>query len=188
MDLLQRNFTASAPNRSWLVDFTWVPTWSGMSFTAFVCDAFSRRIVGWRTASAMSTKLPLDALEVALRIRERAGQDVTGVVQHSDAGSRYTAIRYQARLAEAGAVASIGSVGGSYDKAQAESLIGLYETECTRPDGPWRSVGDLELATLSWVHCLNTTRLHSALGHRPPSEVDQECNRSITAEQHPLPA
>ena len=187
-DLVQRNFTAPAPNRLWLVDFTYVPTWSGMAFTAFVHDAFSRRIVGWRTAAAMPTELPLDALEMALWTRQRAGEDVSGVVQHSDAGSQFTAIRYQARLADAGAVASIGSVGDSYDNAAAESLIGLYKTECTRRDGPWRSVDDLELATLPWVHWFNTTRLHSALGHKPPVEVEQEYYRAITAEQQPLPA
>jgi putative transposase len=158
------------------------------AFTAFVQDAFSRRIVGWRTSSTMPTELPLDAVEMALWTRLRAGQDVTGVIQHSDAGSQYTAIRYQARLTDAGAVASIGSVGDSYDNAQAESLIGLYKTECTRPDGPWRSADDLELATLSWVHWFNTTRLHSALGHKPPIEAEQEYYRSITAEQQPLPA
>ncbi len=114
-DRVQRDFTAPAPNRLWLVDFTYVPTWSGMAFTALVHDAFSRRIVGWRTASSMPTELPLDALEMALWTRERAGEDVVGVIQHSDAGSQYTAIRYQDRLADAGAVASIGSVGDSYD-------------------------------------------------------------------------
>jgi len=114
-DLVQRDFTAPAPNRLWLVDFTYVPTWSGMAFTAFVSDAFSRRIVGWRTAASMPTELPLDALEMALWTREQAGEDVTGVIQHSDAGGQYTAIRYQSRLVDAGAVASIGSVGDSYD-------------------------------------------------------------------------
>jgi putative transposase len=187
-DLVRRDFTAPAPNRLWLVDFTYVPTWSGMAFTAFVSDAFSRRIVGWRTAASMPTELPLDALEMALWTRERAGEDVTGVIQHSDAGSQYTAIRYQSRLADAGAVASIGSVGDSYDNAQAESLIGLYKTECTRPDGPWRNVEDLELATLSWVHWFNTTRLHGALDHVPPIEYEQEHYRQITAAQQPLSA
>ena len=120
--------------------------------------------------------------------RERAGENVTGVIHHSDAGSKYTAIRYSNRLTDAGAVASIGSVGDSYDNAQAESLIGLYKTECTRRDGPWRSVEDLELATLSWVHWFNNVRLHSALGHGPPVEVEQEHYRQITAGQQPLPA
>ncbi len=157
-----------------------------MAFTALVHDAFSRPIVGWRTASATPTELPLDALEIALWTRQRAGEEVRGVIQHSDAGSQYTAIRYQDRLADAGAVASIGSVGDSYDNAQAESLIGLYKTECTRRDGPWRSVEDLELATLSWVHCFNTTRLHGALNHVPPIEYGQEHYRQITAAKQPL--
>ena len=172
-DLVHRDFTARAPNRLWLVDSTYVPTWSGTVFTAFVSDAFSRRIVGWRTASSMPTALPLDALEMALWTRQRAGQSVTGVVHHSDAGSQYTSIRYTNRLDDAGAVASIGTVGDSYDNAQAESLIGLYKTEMVRPDGPWRGVGDLELATLGWVHWFNTTRLHGALAHVPPIEYEQ---------------
>jgi putative transposase len=142
-DLLNRDFTASAPNRLWLVDFTYVPTWSGTRFTAFVSDAYSRRIVGWRTAAAMPTQLPLDALEMALWIRsgdqQHACRDVTGVIHHSDAGSQYTAIRYRTRLLDVGAVASIGSVGDSFDNAQVESLIGLYKTECVRHDGPLRA-------------------------------------------------
>lgn len=172
-DLVQRDFSASRPNALWLVDFTYVPTWAGMAFTAFVQDAYSRRIVGWRTAAAMPTELPLDALEMALWTGERAGEDVVGVIQHSDAGSQYTAIRYQARLAAAGAVASIGTVGDSYDNAQAETLIGLYKTECTKREGPWRGVDDLELATLSWVHWFNHSRLHSAIGYVPPVEYEQ---------------
>ncbi len=119
-DLVGRTFKASKPNELWVVDFTYVPTWSGMAFTAFVTDVCSRRIVGWRTASSMPTELPLDALEMAIWTRERAGQEVDGVVHHSDAGSQYTAIRYSNRLTDAGAVASIGSVGDSYDNALAE--------------------------------------------------------------------
>jgi putative transposase len=152
--------------------YTYVPTWSGMAFTAFVTDVCSRRIVGWRTASSMPTELPLDALEMALWTRERAGQEVDGVVHHSDAGSQYTAIRYSNRLTDAGAVASIGRVGDSYDNAMAESVIGLYKTECVRLDGPWRTVEDLELGTLSWVHWYNTIRLHSAIGYTPPAEFE----------------
>lgn len=135
-------------------------------------DVFSRRIVGWRTAASMPTELPLDALEMALWTRARAGQDTSGVVHHSDAGSQYTSIRYSERLLDAGALASIGSVGDSYDNAQAESLIGLYKTECTQYEGPWRGVDDLELATLSWVHWFNETRLHGALGDVPPIEYE----------------
>ncbi|UYM06274.1 IS3 family transposase [Solicola gregarius] len=114
-DHVQRRFRANRPNELWVVDFTYVPTWSGMAFTAFVTDVYSRRTVGWRTMSRMPTDLPLDALEMALWVRDRAGEDVTGVIQHSDAGSQYTALRYSDRLAEVGAVASIGTVGDSYD-------------------------------------------------------------------------
>ena len=171
-DLVGRDFTATRPNALWLVDFTYVPTWSGTAFTAFVTDAFSRRIVGWRTAASMPTELPLDALEMALWTRQRAGETVQGLVHHSDAGSQYTAIRYAERLTDAGAVASIGTVGDSYDNALAESVIGLYKTECVQPDGPWRGVDDLELGTLSWVHWFNNSRLHGAIGHVPPIEYE----------------
>ena len=185
-DLVKRDFSAERPNLLWLVDFTYVPSWSGMAFTAFVHDAFSRRIVGWRTAASMPTELPLDALEMALWTRSTAGQDVTGLVHHSDAGSQYTAIRYSDRLLDAGAVASIGTVGDSYDNAQAESLIGLYKAECTKHEGPWRGVDDLELATLSWVHWFNETRLHSSLGHVPPLEYEAEHYRHVAFLQQPL--
>jgi putative transposase len=174
---VNRDFSAQAPNRLWLVDFTYVPTWSGMAFTAFVSDAYSRRIVGWRVASSMPTSLPLDALEMALWTRERAGHAsegrLEGLIQHSDAGSQYTSLRYSQRLADAGAVASIGSVGDSYDNAQAESLIGLYKLECVRRDGPWRGVDDLELATLNWIHWFNHQRLHSksAISRQPSTRL-----------------
>lgn len=186
-DLVQRHFHAEAPNRLWVVDFTYVPTWSGMAFTAFVSDVCSRRIVGWRTASRMPTELPLDALEMALWTRARNGEDVTGVIQHSDAGAQYTAIRYAERLADAGAIASIGSVGDSYDNALAESVIGLYKNECVKPDGPFRTVDDLELATLSWVHWFNTARLHSSIGYATPVEFEAEYYRQINSQQQPLP-
>ena len=180
-DLVDRDFTAQRPNQLWIVDFTYVATWSGMAFTAFVTDVFSRRIVGWRTAASMPTELPLEALEMALWTRARAGQDVDRVVHHSDAGSQYTSIRYAARLADAGAVASIGTVGDSYDNAMAESVVGLYKTECTRHEGPWRGVDDLELATLNWVHWFNESRLHSALGHVPPIEFEAAYHADVTA-------
>ena len=112
---MKREFHAERPNELWVVDFTYVPTWSGMAFTAFVTDVFSRRIVGWRTMSKMPPDLPLDALEMALWVRDRAGEDVTGVIQHSDAGSQYAALGYTERLAQVGAIASIGTVGDSYD-------------------------------------------------------------------------
>jgi putative transposase len=174
------------PTQLWVFDFTYVPTWSATVFTAFVSDVYSRRIVGWRTAEAMPTQLPLDALEMALWTRSRAGHDTAGVVHHSDAGSQYTAIRYANRLLDAGAVASIGTVGDSYDNAMAESVIGLYKTECVRHDGPLRGLDDLELATLSWVHWFNHHRLHSMIGHVPPIEYETEYYRHNQPAQHPL--
>jgi putative transposase len=191
-DLVKREFRAAAPNRLWVVDFTYCPTWSGMAFTAFVSDVFSRRIVGWRTASSMPTALPLDALEMALWTRQRAGHTdengrLEGLVHHSDAGSQYTSIRYSTRLADAGALASIGSVGDSYDNAQAESLIGLYKLECVRRDGPFRTVDDLELATLNWVHWFNEQRLHSSLNLVPPAEFETEHYRRNNPRPQPRP-
>lgn len=186
-DHVKRDFTAARPNALWVVDFTYVPTWAGTCFTAFVTDVYSRRIVGWRTAERMPTDLPLDALEMALWVRERAGQPVDGVVHHSDAGSQYTAIRYADRLTEVGAIASIGTVGDSYDNAMAESIIGLYKAECVRLDGPFRSVDELELATLDWVHYYNEYRLHSALDYLPPIEYEQQYHRQINPRPQPLP-
>ncbi|NHB85736.1 IS3 family transposase [Tessaracoccus sp. HDW20] len=174
---MQRCFRADRPNELWVVDFTYVPTWSGMAFTAFVTDVFSRRIVGWRTMDRMPTDLPLDALEMALWVRDRAGQDVAGVIQHSDAGAQYTAIRYAERLADVGAIASIGTVGDSYDNALAESVVGLYKTECVKIDGPFRTADELELATLSWVHWFNENRLHSSIGYLTPIEKENEYYR-----------
>ncbi len=186
-DLVDRVFTASRPNELWVVDFTYAATATRMGFTAFVCDVYSRRIVGWRTADRMPTELPLDALEMALWVRERAGHSVDGVVHHSDAGSQYTAIRYSTRLLDAGAVASIGSVGDSFDNAMAESVIGLYKNECVKIDGPFMTVDQLELATLSWVHWFNEHRLHSSIGYLPPVEYEQAYYRQIASQQHPLP-
>lgn len=185
-DRVQRHFAASRPNELWVVDFTYVATWSGFGFTAFVTDVYSRRLVGWRTASRMPTELPLDALEMALWIRGRAGQDVTGVTHHSDAGRQYTALRYADRLAEVGAIASIGTVGDSYDNAMAESIVGLYKNECVKIDGPFRTVDELELATLSWVHWFNEHRLHSMIGYRTPIEAERDYYAQIDSEQQPL--
>ncbi|WP_396642744.1 IS3 family transposase [Microbacterium sp.] len=184
-DHVKRDFTADRPNELWVVDFTYVPTWSGMAFTAFVTDVFSRRIVGWRTMDRMPTALPLDALEMALWVRDRAGEDVTGVIQHSDAGSQYTAIRYAERLADVGAIASIGTVGDSYDNALAESVVGLYKTECVKIDGPFRTADELELATLSWVHWFNENRLHSSIGYLTPIEKENEYYREINPQSQP---
>ena len=185
-DHVKRNFTAARPNQLWLVDFTYVPTWSGMGFTAFVKDLYSRRIVGWRTHHRMPTELPLDALEMALWVRDRAGHDITGVVHHSDAGSQYTAIRYADRLAEVGAIASIGTVGDSYDNAMAESVIGLYKAECVRPDGPFKTVEELELATLMWVDWYNNGRLHSSIGYTTPTEHEYAYYAETNPQNQPV--
>jgi putative transposase len=187
-DLVNRNFHAERPNALWVVDLTYVPTWSQTAFTAFVSDVFSRRIVGWRTAASMPTSLPLDALEMAIWIRARAGQtdphgQLAGLVHHSDAGSQYTSIRYTNRLLEAGAVASIGTVGDSFDNALAETVVGLYKTECVRRDGPFRGVDDLELATADWVHWFNESRLHSALRYLPPVEYEAAYHAPRSSEQ-----
>ena len=138
----------------------------------FIIDAYSRRIVGWRAAAHMRTDMVLDALEMA---RVSRGAHLGGLVAHSDAGSQYTSVRWGERLAELGAVPSVGSVGDSYDNALAETVNGLYKTELIRgPDqGPWRNVDDVELATLGWVHWHNTQRLHSHLGDTPPAEFEE---------------
>lgn len=186
-DLVRRDFTANRPNQLWVVDFTYVSTWSGMCFTAFVTDVYSRRIVGWRTHSAMPTELPLDALEMALWVRETAGQALDGLIHHSDAGSQYLSVRYSTALAEAGALASVGTVGDSYDNAMAESVIGLYKAECVNLDGPFRGIDDLELATLDWVDYYNVDRLHSMIGYIPPVEYERAYYRQTNPQQHPLP-
>lgn len=176
-DLVKRVFHADGPNRLWVVDLTYVHTWQTMGFTAFVTDVFSRRIVGWRTAARMPVDLPLDALEMALWIRARTGHTdpdgrLAGLIHHSDAGSVYTALRYVERLNDVGALASIGTVGDSYDNAMAESTNGLYKTECVYHDGPFRTVTQLELATADWVDWFNTDRLHSALDYLTPIEFE----------------
>jgi putative transposase len=176
-DLVDRRFEAPAPNRLWVVDFTYVATWSGFVYVAFAIDVFSRMIVGWRAARTMKTDLPLDALDMALWHRGRAGQDVHGLVHHSDAGTQYTSIRYTDRLIEAGVRASVGSVGDSYDNALAESVIGLYKAELVYWEGPWKGADDLELATLGWVDWFNHTRVHSSLQYRTPAEVEAQYYR-----------
>jgi putative transposase len=170
-DLVERNFTAAGPNQLWVTDLTYVPTWAGVAYVCFIIDAFSRSIVGWRVASNMRTTMVLDAIEMA---RWSRGTNLEGLRCHSDAGSQFTSIRYGERLAEIGAVPSIGSVGDSYDNALAETVNGYYKAELIRGPGrgPWRSVEDVELATLNWVHWHNTDRLHGYLGDVPPTEFE----------------
>lgn len=170
-DLVDRNFTVGSPNVLWVADITYVATWSGFAYAAFVIDAYSRRILGWRVTASPRAELALDALEMA--VWTRRGEQLEGLVHHSDRGSQYLSIRYTERLAEAGAITSVGSRGDSYDNAMAESIIGLYKNELIHPRGPWRTVDDVELATLSWVHWWNTQRLLEPIGHVPPVEKEQ---------------
>ncbi len=170
-DRVDRQFVAAAPNRLWVADLTYVSTWSGFAYTALIIDVFSRRIVGWRVATSLRAELALDALEMALWARQPTADDA--LVHHSDRGVQYLAIRYTDRLAEAGAVTSVGSRGDSYDNALAETVMGLYKTELIRPRGPWRSVDQVELATAEWVDWWTHRRLHSATDHRPPAEFEQ---------------
>jgi putative transposase len=167
-DLVNRDFTAPAPNRLWVADLTYVATWAGFAYVAFVIDAFSRMIVGWRVATTLRAELALDALEMAVWARHDTQLD--GLVHHSDRGGQYLAVRYTQRLADEGAVASVGSRGDSYDNALAEAVNGLYKAELIGRHGPWRTAEQVELATLAWVQWWNQRRLHGALGHIPPAE------------------
>lgn len=172
-DLVERDFSADRPNRLWVADFTYVMTWSGVVYVAFVIDAFSRRIVGWKADTTMKTSLVLDTLEMALWRRDRDGVPLaTGMIFHNDAGSQYTSFAFTSRLIDAGVDASVGSVGDGYDNALAETTIGLYKTEKIHREGPWRTLADVELATLEWVDWYNHERLHSAAGNAPPAEYE----------------
>jgi transposase InsO family protein len=173
-DLVQRDFTATRPNQLWVADLTYVATWSGFVFVAFVIDVYARRIVGWRASSSLRTDLALDALEQALYARP----DIDDLVHHSDRGTQYVSIRYTERLAEAGIEPSVGSVGDSYDNALAESVIGLYKTEVIRRRGPWRNLDGVEYATLEWVDWFNNRRLLAPLGYLPPAEFEEAYYRN----------
>lgn len=167
-DLVNRDFTASRPNQLWVSDLTYVATWRGFVYVAFVVDDFSRRIVGWRASNSLHTGLALDALEQALHDRPVAD----GLVHHSDRGVQYVSIRYTERLAEVGIEPSVGSVGDSYDNALAETINGLYKAEVIRRNGPWRNIEDVEFATLEWVDWFNNKRLLEPIGHVPPAEFE----------------
>lgn len=168
LDRVNRQFQASHPNELWVADFTYVATWAGFVYVAFVIDVYARRIIGWRVARSMHAELVLDALEQAIWARSGA----KGVVHHSDRGSQYLSIRYSERLAEIGAQPSVGSVGDSYDNALAETVIGLYKTEVIHHRGPWRGLDDVEYATLEWVDWFNNRRLLEPIGDIPPSEFE----------------
>lgn len=172
-DLLNRDFSAPAPNRRWVADFTYVAAWSGIVYVAFVVDIYSRAIVGWSAATHKRAKLVLDALQMALWRRDRDGHPPgPGLIHHSDAGSQYTSFVFTAHLVEAGLDASIGTVGDALDNALMESTIGLYKTELIKKDGPWRNLADVELATAGYVDWFNTRRLHTAIGGIPPAEFE----------------
>ena len=168
-DLVQRDFTADRPNRLWVADLTYVATWRGFVYVAFVTDVFSRKIVGWRVSNSLRSDLALDALEQALAARPDLGE----LVHHSDRGVQYLSIRYTERLAEAGIEPSVGSVGDSYDNALAETIFGLFKTEVIRKSGPWRNLEEVEFATLEWVDWFNNRRLLEPIGNIPPVELEQ---------------
>ncbi len=168
LDLVQRNFTADRPNQLWVADLTYVATWRGFVYVAFITDVFSRKIVGWRVSSSLRSDLALDALEQALHARP----DLENLVHHSDRGVQYLAIRYTERLKDAGIEPSVGSVGDSYDNALAETINGLYKTEIIRPNGPWRNLEEVEFATLEWVDWFNHRRLFERIGNIPPVELE----------------
>ena len=167
---MERDFTATRPNQLWVSDLTYVATWSGFTYVAFVIDVYSRRIVGWRASTSLRTDLALDALEQA--IWDRLDHHPQSLVHHSDAGVQYLSIRYTERLADAGIEPSVGSVGDSYDDALAESVIGLFKTEVIRRQGPWKHLEDVEFATLEWVDWFNTTRPFGPIRDIPPAEYE----------------
>jgi putative transposase len=167
-DLVQRDFTADRPNQLWVADLTYVATWAGFVYVAFITDVFSRKIVGWRVSNSLRSDLAMDALEQALHARP----DIDNLVHHSDRGVQYLSIHYSERLAEAGIEPSVGSVGDSYDNALAETIFGLYKTEVIRRNGPWRNIEEVEFATLEWVDWFNNRRLLEPIGNIPPVEFE----------------
>ena len=169
-DLVDRQFTASRPNQLWIADFTYVATWRGFVYVAFVIDVFARRIVGWRVSASLATDFVLEALEQA--IYDRRGANAEPLVHHSDRGTQYLSMRYTERLAEAGIAPSVGSRGDSYDNAMAESIIGLFKTEVIQRKGPWRHLEAVEFATLTWVDWFNNRRLLEPIGYVPPAECE----------------
>ncbi|WP_240675158.1 IS3 family transposase [Cellulomonas endophytica] len=180
-DLVDRNFTATAPNQLWVADITYCRTFTGWVYAAFVTDVYSRRVVGWQLSKSLRTDLALDALDMGIWTRQREGRDVTGLTHHSDKGVQYVAVRYTQRLAEAGAVASVGSTGDSYDNALAEAFNSLFKAELVRNKGPWKSIDDLEIAVAEYIDWFNHRRLHGEIGLIPPAELEDTYYRHNTA-------
>lgn len=172
LDLVDRNFRPPAPNRLWVADFTYVSTWSGWCYTAFVIDAYARRILGWSVATTMTSQLVVDAVEQAIWTRQREGTDLAGLIAHHDHGTQYLSVAYCEHLATAGIKPSTGAVGSSYDNALAESVIGLYKTELVKPQRPWKGFDELEIATAEWVDWFNHRRLYEYCGDMPPAELE----------------
>jgi putative transposase len=173
-DLVDRNFSPTAPNRLWVADFTYCPTWTGMVYVAFVIDAYARRIIGWRVARRMTTTLVLDALEHALFTRRQEGAtDLAGLVSHSDAGSQYVSIAMTQRLLDEGIDPSVGSVGDAYDNALAETTVGSFKNELIHRQGPWRDADHVEVGTLHWVHWFNAERPHEYLNDLTPEQAEK---------------
>jgi putative transposase len=185
LDKVNRQFKAERPNQLWVSDFTYVSTWQGWQYVAFVIDVYARRIVGWRVSSSMTTDFVLDALEQALYARQPERD--RSLVVHSDRGSQYVSIRYSERLAEAGVEPSVGSRGDSYDNALAETINGLYKAELIHRRAPWKTKESLELATLEWVSWFNHHRLLEPIGYIPPAEAEANYYRHL-AEQAAIPA
>ncbi|ABY23008.1 OrfB [Renibacterium salmoninarum ATCC 33209] len=171
-DLVRRDFTPTAPDRLWVDDFTYVSTWSGWVYVAFVIDAYSRRILGWSASASMNTVLVLNAVNQAIWSRERAGAEISGVIHHHDAGAQYASLAFTERLAQTGIRPSIGSVGDSYDNALAETINGLYKTELIKPGKPWRTLEEVEIGTAEWVDWYNHRRLYQYCGDIPPVELE----------------
>jgi putative transposase len=180
-DLVDRQFTAGAPNLLWVADITYVRTFSGWVYAAFVIDVFSRMVVGWQVSTHLRTSLALDALEMGIWNRVRAGANLSGLVHHSDRGVQYRAVRYTQRLAEEDAVASVGSKGDSYDNALAEAFNSLFKAELIRNKGPWRSINDIEIAVAEYIDWFNHRRLHGELGQVPPAEYEAQLAPAIPA-------
>lgn len=180
-DLLERNFAAAAPDRVWVADITYCRTFAGWVYAAFVIDVYARRVVGWQLSKSLRTDLALDALEMGLWTRAHAGQNTTGVIAHSDKGAQYLAVRYTQRLAEAGAVASVGSTGDSYDNAMAEAFNSLFKAELIRNLGPWKAIDDLEIAVAEYIDWFNHRRLHGEIGLVPPAEFEDDYYRDNPA-------
>jgi putative transposase len=171
-DLVNREFTATGQDRLWVADITYVRTFTGWVYAAFVLDVFSRRVVGWQVSTSLRTDLALDALNMGLWTRQREGHHTSALVHHSDRGGQYLAVRYSQRLAETGAVASVGSTGDSYDNAMAEAFNSLFKAELVRNLGPWRSIDDLEIAVAEYIDWFNFRRLHGEIGLVPPAEYE----------------